>query len=194
MQWRHPMRNWLRPGRNQSNGPQSISSATQLEGSHRDLWIMPWVAKLSHSPLRLCGPASTAPSWTNLAPSTAKCAVCLAAKTTRIRAEPYIPPGTAVRVGVLPCIPAVLECLILNSSPPSLTVSDLNAYASRVLEYASNPTLWAASLGWWMMAEDDGLYPCSTLCVSPVHSGTFILTKHLGKAPFTPLICLCGPI
>lgn len=27
MQWRHPMRNWLRPGRNQSNGPQSSSSA-----------------------------------------------------------------------------------------------------------------------------------------------------------------------
>lgn len=62
-------------------------------------------------------------------------------KTPRNRAEPYIPPETAVRVGGLPCIPAVLVCLILNSSPPSLTVSDLNAYASRVLEYAPNPTL-----------------------------------------------------
>uniref|UniRef100_A0A671RUD5 Nuclear protein localization protein 4 homolog n=1 Tax=Sinocyclocheilus anshuiensis TaxID=1608454 RepID=A0A671RUD5_9TELE len=28
----------------------------------RDLWIMPWAAQLSPSPLQLCGPASTAPS------------------------------------------------------------------------------------------------------------------------------------
>lgn len=27
MQWRHPMRSWLRPGRNLSSGPQSSSSA-----------------------------------------------------------------------------------------------------------------------------------------------------------------------
>lgn len=146
---------------------------------------MPWVAQLSHSPLQLCGHASTAPLWTNLAPSTARCAVCPAAKTPRIRAEPYIPLGTAVRVGVLPCIPAVLVCLILNSSPPSLTVSDLNAYASRVLEYAPNPTLWAASLCWWLMAEDDGLYPCSTLC-EPSAFWDFYLDKALGQSSFHP--------
>uniref|UniRef100_A0A673HUL0 Nuclear protein localization protein 4 homolog n=1 Tax=Sinocyclocheilus rhinocerous TaxID=307959 RepID=A0A673HUL0_9TELE len=29
---------------------------------HRDLWIMPWAAQLSPSPLQLCGPASTAHS------------------------------------------------------------------------------------------------------------------------------------
>lgn len=157
----------------------------QLEGSHRDLWIMPWVAHLSHSPLQLCGPASTAPLWTNLALSTARCAVCLAAKIPMNPGYTVTPPGTAVRAGVLPCIPAVLVCLTLNSPPPSLTVSGL---IPQPAVCSNMRPIQCCELhhfddddDWWPKMT----YPCSTLC-EPSAFWDVYFDKALGRSSCHP--------
>lgn len=70
-------------------------SQAQWEASREALLTTPWEALLSQHPPLPCGPASTAPSWTSQAQSTARCAACPVVKN---KTPP--PWQTAARVSV----------------------------------------------------------------------------------------------
>lgn len=88
----------------------SFLSQAQWEGSREALLTTPWVARLSQHPPLPCGPASTVPSWTSLARSTARCAACPVVKE---KTPPPWQTGAGVGFNLFS------KLLPLTHSPPS---------------------------------------------------------------------------